>query len=92
MMTGGICSTTTKCNCFVFFYYCYERETIKMKFYHNTDPITIYFLLVLLWMSLFINGSEQENNIIIQVLDNDILQKTQQEVQQCPGLNFVFGF
>ena len=63
-----------------------------MKFYHNTDPITIYFLLVLLWMSLFINASEQENNIIIQALDNDILQKTQQEVQQCPVLSFVFGF
>ena len=45
-----------------------------MKFYRNTDPITIYFLLVLLWMALFTNASEEKNQIIIQALDNDISQ------------------
>ena len=45
-----------------------------MKFHRDVSTITIYFLLVLLWMALFTNASEEKNQIIIQALDNDISQ------------------
>ena len=48
-----------------------------MKFHRDATIITIYFLLFLLWMTLFTNASEEEKNqIIIQALDNDISQDT----------------
>ena len=49
-----------------------------MKFHRDatTYTITIYFVLFLLWMTLFTNASEEKNQIIIQALDNDISQDT----------------
>ena len=51
----------------------------NMKFHTKKTTITIYFLLFLLWMTLFINATEDQTQMIIENLSNDI----QDKVPQC---------
>ena len=63
----------------VFYNNYYEQTETNMKFHHKKTTITIYFLLFLLWMTLFINATEDQTQMIIENLSNDI----QDEVPQC---------
>ena len=59
-----------------------------MKFHHKKTTITIYFLLFLLWMTLFINATEDQTQMIIENLSNDI----QDKVPQCLFQNIFFCY
>ena len=67
------CSERIHCAFWKTIFYHYYEQTEKMKFHHKKTIIpAIYFLLFLLWMTLFINATEDMTHMIIQDLRNDI--------------------
>jgi len=51
-----------------------------MKFHHKKATITIYFLLFLSWMSLFINATEKSNDTQDIIVEEDEMVKDEERV------------